>query len=383
MHIETLGNRTYRLYWELPATPDVRRKRETRTLHGTWQEAQAAWAKRQNEIEAGQAVDPSRMTVRELVGRWLSDVKTLTVEASTLKNYQDLLRAHILPDMGHLRIQKVTAADLQAYYREKLQHGRRDGTGGLSSRTVRYLHNLLLAVFAQAVRWDMLQRNPAEFVEPPKLQEKEKHVWTEEEAAQFVETVSGHRLAAFWALAIVTGLREGELLGLRWRDVDLAKGMLTVAQALKRGDGPKFGPPKSRRSRRVLTLDEQTVAVLRAHRVRQAEERLFVGERWQDSGLVFTTQAGRPLMDGNMRRLHYKLCAKAGVPRIRPHDMRHTNATILFDRDTDPKTVQERLGHHSVSFTIQTYVHAIKAREGRAAQSIGDAVLGKKKPSAK
>lgn len=384
MSVEAVGENKYRLFWELPRGIDGKRRRDSKVFRGNYEDALKEWRRRQVEIDAGRYQEPSQMTVRQLAERWLTDVKALRLEASTLQNYRDLIEGHIIPDLGDVRIQRLAATDLQTYYRQKLQSGRKDGRGGLSTRTVRYLHNLLLAMFSQAVRWGILQGNPIELAEPPKLHQSEKHVWTEEEAARFVENIQGHRLAAFWALALVTGLREGELLGLRWRDLDFKKGTLTVAQAMKRvkDKDKRFGPPKSRRSRRVISLDEQAVGVLRSHRVLQAQERLLAGAGWIDFGLVFTTREGRPLLPSNMLKLHNRLCHKAGVPRIRPHDMRHTNATILFDHDTDPKTVQERLGHHSVSFTIQTYVHAIRAREEEAARSIGGAVLGKK-PSAK
>ena len=376
MNISTLGNHTYRLFWELPPGPDGKRRRETRTVHGTWQEAQAAWAKRQGEIDAGQATEPSRITLAELAERWLQDVAAIRVQASTMASYEPLLRRHVIPDLGPMKIGKVRSQDLQRYYGRLLKEGRADGKpGGLSPRSVRAIHGLLREIFGQAVRWGMLPVNPADFADPPEDTAGEMRFWTAEEAGRFLAAIDGHRLWALWLLAIVTGLRQGELLGLRWTDVDLETGALAVRQAMKRGKGEKYGPPKSKQSRRVISLAQDAVGALRAHAILQKRERLMAGPKWRDAGLVFTTQRGTALSPRNVLRSHVALCKKADVPAIRFHDLRHTHATILFGEGADAKTVQTRLGHHTASFTLQKYVHALRPKEEEAARRVEQAVM--------
>ena len=384
MNIRTLGNHTYRLFWELPTGPDGKRRRETRTIHGTWQEAQAAWARRKREIDAGQATEPARMTLGELADRWLRDVVAIrTQEAATLDSYDQQVRVHIKPDIGHLRIGKIRPQHLQSYYARLLTEGRKDGKpGGLAPRTIRYIHSLLRDILGQAVRWGMIPVNPADLVDPPADRQKEARFWTPEQASRFLAALEGHRLAALWLLAILTGLREGELIGLRWSDVDLETGTLSVAQALKRV-AKKFGAPKSANSRRTMALAHDAIEALRAHRLQQAQARLKLGPEWEDHGLVFTTRQGRPLMESNLLKMQHRLCDQAGVPYIPIHGMRHTHGTALVAAGVDPKTVQARLGHQSASFTMQTYVHPLTAADKDAARRVEQTVLGRKKPSAK
>ena len=388
MNISTLGNHAYRLFWELPPGPDGKRRRETRTVHGTWQEAQAAWAKRQGEIDAGQATEPSRMTLAELADRWIDAAKAGDLDVSTLEWYQTLLRVHIKPDLGAMPLRKITPAQLQAYYKTKLSSGgRRDGKpGGLSRRTVHALHGLIHSLLKTAYRWEMVPRNVADLVTPPSERAHEARFWDSEQAARFLEAAEANRLWALWALAILTGLRQGELLALRWRDVELEGKALRVRHATKRtkDKARRVGLPKSEQSRRTISLDDMAVSVLRTHKARQNEERLALGSEYEQNGLVFCTHLGRPLMHRNVLRLHHQLCEKAGVPDIGFHEAtRHTHATLLYAAGADDKTVQNRLGHESASFTKQVYIHAIKARQIAAAEEVGRQVLGKKKPSAK
>ena len=384
MNIQALGNRTYRLCWELPIGQDGRRRRETRTYHGTWQEAQSEWARRKRDIDAGQATEPSRMTLAELARKWLSDVAGLKCEDTTLESYRFQIERHIIPDLGAMRISKVRPQDLQTYYAKLLREGRIDGKGGLGPRSVSYIHSLLREILGQAVRWGTIPTNPADFADPPEQRKKEPRFWTPEQAARFVDVLTGERLAALWVLAILTGLREGELIGLRWEDVDLETGTLSVRQSRKRLKGPPtFGPPKSERSRRTMSLAQEAVSSLRQHRAHQNTARLALGPEWEDHGLIFCTRHGKPLLASNLLKMQHRLCEKAGVPYIPIHGMRHTNGTALLASGVDLKTVQARLGHQSASFTMQEYVHALQATDEEAARRVEQAVLGKKKPSAK
>lgn len=388
MSVEAVGENKYRLFWELPRGIDGKRRRDSKVFRGNYEDALKEWRRRQVEIDAGRYQEPSQMTVRQLAERWLDSLASSELDVSTLEWYDRLLRVHIIPDMGDAKVQKVTAAALQIYYKAKLlPGGRRDKKpGGLSKRTVKALHAILHMMFQKALRWEIVARNVAELVDVPGERPKEARFWNDEEAARFLSAIEGHRLFALWALAILTGLRQGELLALRWAEVDLDGRALTVRRAMKRtkDKSKRVGLPKSENSRRVISLDETAAALLRAHKARQNEERLRYGADYEQNDLLFATRQGRPLSPRNVLRLHYQLCAKAGVPEIHFHEgTRHTHATLLYGAGADDKTVQSRLGHSSASFTKQVYIHALKPKEIAAAEEVGRLLLGKKKPSAK
>ena len=388
MSIEQVGEEKYRIFWELPRGIDGKRRRVTEVIHGDYEMAEQAWRKRQVEIDEGRHQEPSKMTVRELAEAWLDTRVAADLDVSTLEWYERLVKVHIIEDLGAARVQKLTAADLQAYYRQKLQPGaRRDGKkGALSRRTVKALHSILHGMLKVALRREIVTRNVAELVDVPGDRRTEAKFWDDEQATRFLTAIEGHRLAALWALAVLTGLRQGELLALRWREVDLDARTLRVSRAVKRTKekSRRVGPPKSEKSRRSISLDETAAAILRAHKARQNEDRLRAGAEYEAQDLVFCTRQGRPLSARNVLRLHYQLCAKVGVPSIHFHEAtRHTHATLLYGAGADDKTVQTRLGHSSASFTKQIYIHALKPKEIAAAEEVGRRLMGKKKPSAK
>jgi integrase len=227
------------------------------------------------------------------------------------------------------------------------------------------------------MREELLGRNVARLAQPPSPERQEIRPWTDVEARAFLAVCRSHRLHALFAVALGLGLRRGELLGLRWVDVDFATGQLRVWQTLQRvrGEGVVFGPPKSRRSRRVLTMPAVVSSALRQHRERQQAERAAAGERWTDSGLVFTTATGGHLEPRNLNTTFGRLLGRAGVRPIRLHDLRHTCATLLLSRGVSPRMVMDILGHSQIAVTMNTYGHAIPAMQHEAAGHM-DAALG-------
>jgi integrase len=259
-----------------------------------------------------------------------------------------VVREHLVPTLGHVKLNALTSERVQALYRSKQD-------SGLSARTVELMHTVLRIALNQAVRWEYLPKNVTDVVvapTPDKNAATRTSYLTAEQACALLEAARGDRLKALYRLAISTGLREGELLGLRWQDVHLQRVKLSVRQQLTRTkkDGLCFTTPKSAKSIRDVKLTPGTTEVLKAHRERLSEEKLMVGNRWQDSGLVFTTTLGTPL---NVRNTTYRsfrpLLERAGLPRIRFHDLRHTCASALLDRNVNSKKVQELLGHANIS----------------------------------
>jgi integrase len=246
----------------------------------------------------------------------------------------------------------------------------------VSARTVQQVHAVLRAMLSQAVREELLARNVARLVQAPAPDREEIHPWAEAEARAFLAAARTHRLHALFVVALALGLRRGELLGLRWSDVDLSAGQLRVWQTLQRvrGDGVVFGPPKSRRSRRVLTMPAVVVQALKRHRSVQEHERGLADGNWHETGLVFTTATGRHVEPRNLNTAFARLIVRAGVRPIRFHDLRHTCATLLLAAGVSPRVVMDILGHSQIAVTMNIYGHVMPAMQQEAAGHI-DAAL--------
>lgn len=327
-------------------------------------------------VRAGNYVSPSRQTFETFSGEWLES-RTPKLKPSTLSSYADLLRDHVNPRIGNVPLQKLTAAHLDALYAELLTKGRRDGSGGLSPRTVRYVHTVIRAALQTAFRWGRITHNPADRSEPPESVKTEARHWTTDELRRFLAHVEGDRLAPLYHLAAMTGLRRGEALGLRWQDLDLEAQTLKVNQSLVVVDGHSMiTTPKTDAGRRTVALDPRTVAVLRAHRKAQTAERLAAGPAWADTGLVFTRDDGRPLPPDWVYKRFVALVMAAGVPVISFHGLRHSHATALLGAGVDLKLASARLGHSSVRITADTYQHVEHSMDQDAAARTAALVLG-------
>ena len=299
----------------------------------------------------GSFVEPATTTVGEYLDAWCDGLAASGRRPSTVASHPDNLRLHVQPTIGAGRLQALSATDLDRVYAQLLTRGRRDGRGGLSARTVRYVHTILRRALADAARKGLVARNVADLATPPSAsagRAPEMATWTPAELRTFLDAVADHELGALVRLAAMAGLRRGELLGLRWGDVDLDAGRLSVRrQATSVGGVVALGEVKTDRGRRSVDLDAETVATLRAHRQRQREHRLVMGAGWRDHGLVFAAADGSLLHPDKVSKSFNRLVRSAGVPRIRFHDLRHSHATHLIAAGVHPKIVSERLGHAS------------------------------------
>ena len=275
---------------------------------------------------------------------------------------------HVIPALGRVKLKALSPAHLQGLYRDRLD-------AGLLSCTVQRLHAVIHRALKQALRWGLVSRNVSEAADPPRAQRKEIRPLTPEQVRTLLKTAREDRLEALYVLAITTGLRQGELFGLRWEDVDLAAGRHSVRQTLTTPKGGRrLGPPKRSKSCRSVKLTAGAVKALTAHRDRQLEEREKLAELWQDNDFVFTTQVGTPVNRHNFFRRCFKpLLEEAGLPRtVRFHDLRHTCATLLLSKNVNPKIVQELLGHANISRTMDTYSHMLPDMQERAASAMDD-----------
>jgi integrase len=348
-------------------TPDGPKRK---TIYGkAYKEVEAALAKARGDAARGLTFDAGNLTVGEWLDRWLEDAVADTVRPVTFAKYEQIVRNHAKPALGRLRLQTLTPAHVRGLYREKLD-------SGLSPRTVQYVHVTLNKALKQAVADGLIPRNVCEAVKPPRPQKREISPLTPEQARRFLEACQGERLEALFVLAVHTGMRQGELLGLHWEDVDLEAGTLRVRRALAQtNDGPVLTAPKSAKSRRRIKLTGASVEVLKRHRAAQNGESRKLGGLWENRGLVFPNRTGgflSPylLTDGPLKRP----LECAGLPSIRFHDLRHTCATILLSRGVHAKLVQELLGHATISITLDTYSHVLPGMDDGVADAMADAL---------
>lgn len=336
----------------------------------TRKEAEAARAKIVADFNGGSYVPPTGVTLSDWVRETWLPVTKARVKPSTWDSYRRNLEIHVLPTLGRRPLQQITPAMLNRLYADLMEHGNRRQAGGLSAKTIRYIHTTLHKTLADAVDAELLARNPAERAKPPRASSArlgELRCWEARELACFLEAVSGSRLGALWRLLAMTGMRRGEALGLRWSDIDFEHSRLSVRRALVSvGYSVVESTPKTHQAR-VIDLDVATVEVLSAHRLRQDAERDEWGPGYQRSELVFTREDGSTLHPDGVTQLFEREVARAGLPRIRLHDLRHTHASIALRAGVPVKVISERLGHESPAFTMKQYAHVMPGMQSEAA----------------
>jgi integrase len=331
-------------------------------------------------MDRGAYVSPTKLTVREyLEERWLPAI-TMTLRPSTHASYTRVIRLHVTPRIGAVPLQKLDAMMLNDVYLQLMTDGRVRGPGGLSVRTVRYVHFIVHRALRDAMRWQLLSRNVSDAADPPKESahlRPEITTWPAETVRLFLEGTRADRRHAAWLLLASTGMRRGEVLGLRWADIDFRAGQLAIRQTLVTADlATLFGEPKSRRSRRVVALDATTLDTLQRHRRVQLEEKLALGPAYCDQDLVFTRRDGRPYEPDEFSREFDRKQKRLGLPRIRLHDLRHTWATLALQSGIHPKVVSERLGHSTIAITLDTYSHVTPSMQRDAANQVAAVIFG-------
>ncbi len=353
-----------------------KKKRVYKTLQGSRRDAEKALRDLLHSLDDGTLVQPTKVSVAQYLEQWLANHKA-SVAFTTWEWYDMVCRKHIAPHLGHVPLQKLTPLAIQEFYTKKLQSGRLDGKGeALSSNSVRHIHRVFHKALDAAVKLQLIPRNPCDAVESPKVVRKEARYWTPDEAAQFLKAIQADRLYALFYVALGTGLRRGELLGLRWEDVDLTEGHLTVRQELvRRWKGTAIKEPKTQKSKATVTLSPGVVEVLKKHKGHQARERLQMGDQYCDTSFVFTTFDGEPLEPSYISGGYFhRLMRRAGVREVNFHALRHTHATILASQGVPLKVVSQRLRHSSVAITGDIYSHVFADMDRRAAESFDAAM---------
>jgi integrase len=310
-------------------------------------------------------VPDRRMTLADLLDRYERDVARVSLRPTTYRRYRFDLQRVRTHRIGRLPLSDVTPQVLQGFIGDLVSRG-------LSARSVEHCRAVVRVAFEWALQWGLVLRNPAKPVALPQVEKRVVEPMTEEMANDILDAVDGHSIEHLVTVALFTGLREGELIGLRWGHVNLDEGVIDVKSQLQRVDGAWHQQdPKSRTSRRRLRLPPDAWEALRRQRLRQAELRLATGPSWQDTGYVFTTRTGRPYHASNVYHQFQWLLVKAGLPRMRVHDLRHGTATMLLAKGVELAVIKEILGHASITITADLYAHVVDRLKDDAAAKLG------------
>ena len=375
--IENRGKNSYRLIVSCGMDNDGNQIKKTRTVKASSpKEAEKLLAIFIAEIEKGQFVAPSKLTLSDFVERWLRDYAETNLAPKTLFRYKQILDSRILPAMGHLKLEKIQPVHLLEFYNNLREEGiRTDGKpGSLSESTILYHHRLLSSILQDAMQWQIIASNPASRVKPPKAVKKQAACYDEIQTAALLEAANKEplRYTVLITLAVATGLRRGELMGLEWKDINFEKGTLEVRQASQYlpGKGLFTKDPKTETSKRIISVPTSVMAFLKQYKVTQSEERLKVGDLWQGSDRLFTTWDGKPMHVDTISKWFPEFLRRHSLPPLPFHGLRHTAATLLIGQGLHAKTISNRLGHSNISTTMDIYGHALKSADREAADKL-------------
>lgn len=343
----------------------------------TQHEARSWLEEMRSQIKNGLSYTAARITLAQFLQEWLEAYQN-SIRPKTFQQYKQIVDQYLAPELGRTKLKDLRPDHIQTFYGLLRERGK-------SERTLLLIHAILHRALNQAMRWGLISHNPAQVVIRPKLKRREMTVLTAAQARDLLIQAKGSRLDTLLWIALTTGLREGEILGLKWSDLNWSYRKLMVQRQLQRqkGRGLVFAEPKSATGRRAITLSSDIISKLRGHRVVQAYERLFAGSRWRENDLIFPSLIGTPLDPRNLFRQYKELLEQAGLPNIRFHDLRHTAATLMLQQHTHPKVVQERLGHSDISLTLNTYSHVLPDIQDEAAEKLSQVLLPGDQPESK
>ncbi|MGH7883445.1 MAG: tyrosine-type recombinase/integrase [Candidatus Dormibacteraceae bacterium] len=306
-------------------------------------------------------------TLANFMEGWLTSVKG-SLRPQTYAGYERYSRQHIIPSLGRIRLDRLTPEQVQEMLDDKLK-------AGLAPRSIVQIRAILRRALNRAIRSGRLFRNVASLTDPPRIEQHEAHVLTPEEMNRFLVVAAKEELGTLYILALFTGLRQGELLGLNWSDINLEEGQLRVARALQKVEGKlKLLPTKTAKSRRVVSLPKAAIVALRLLEDKREEVRALAGRRWHESELVFTTRWGTPLNARNVVRSFKRFLTRLNLPDMRFHDLRHSCATLLLVQGVAPRVVMEILGHSTINVTMNTYSHVLPSLQQAAAARLDELV---------
>lgn len=335
------------------------------SVKGNRKEAEKRLSELLHQLDTGGFIKPSKVNFGEFIQQWLKDYASANVKPKTFEGYKWVMERHIIPTLGNIPLINLQPQHLQEYYAKEL-------STGLSNRSVLSFHRLIFEALSHAVKWGLISRNVAQAVDPPRpknLEMQTLDAYGVQKLLETAKTALGGLYYPVLHLAVYTGMRRSELLGLRWKDVDLLASELSVVQVMHQLSGSRivFQDPKTAKSKRLIALPPSATLILRAHREKQEAERTLLGKPLTRDDLVFSHLDGSPLRPDTITHAFIKIAEKACL-NIRFHDLRHTHASLMLKQGIHPKIVQERLGHASIQITLDTYSHVTPGLQEAAAK---------------
>ncbi|MEQ6390384.1 site-specific integrase [Bacillaceae bacterium S4-13-58] len=326
------------------------------------------------QVKQGEFVGTENMRVKEFLEKWLEH-KRVNVSAGTYAHYKPFVMNHWIPNLGMAKLNDVKPSDIQEIYDESVENE------VVSVRSIGHMHRILNNAYNTAIKWELATRNPCTAIKPPKPEKYEMTTWDEFEVQHFLEFTKDDIYYIGYLLALSTGMRKGEILGVRWQDIDFNNQMLSVRQAVtrKKGGGFTIGELKNDNSDRTISLFDHVIEELKDHRKKQMEYKMKHRDKYKDNDLVLAASNGSFILPRNFDRQWKPLMKKSGLKQIRFHDFRHTHATLMLKQGVHPKIVQERLGHSSISVTMDLYSHVLPNIQKAAAEEFGSKIFGSKK----
>jgi integrase len=370
-HVHQRAKGSWTVVYDLPADPVTgKRRQRSEAIRGTKRGAEHRLREILLSIDQGAYVRRNKLTVGELLRQWMQNHASMNTTDRTQESYAAVVGRHLIPSLGRVPLSELEPQQLESYYARKLSEGRADGKGGLSARTVVYHHRILSNALDYAVRMGLAVRNVAKVVEPPRVARVAMQTLSVEEVNRFLDAARDTDHYVYFATLIYTGLRRGELLALRWRNLDVSSGKLSVvATAYKLGTGEyRIKEPKTLHSRRTVILPASLVELLKAYRFDQELLRIQLGIGLGADDFVFSRPNGSPINPNAMTLAFQRILKRAGLNGVRIHDLRHTHATLMLKAGVHPKVVSERLGHANIGITLDIYSHVLPGLQEAAAE---------------
>lgn len=370
--IKKRGKTSYLVRIFLGRDENGKQQFHTHTVRGKREDAESYLTEKLRELDLCIFVEPSKMLLKAYFDKWLSTVAKQRVREATFTSYEYHLEKYVEPTLGKRKLADIKPLDIQNLYANMQKQG-------IGARTVRYVHSIMSSAFKQAVKWNMLSRNPCDSVDLPRMVRREMLAFSKEEAAKFVKAAKDDLCGIVLIFGLITGMRPSEYLSVKWSDIDFETGNVSVQRTLvrRKGGGWYFGEPKTSRSRRSIPLPASLLQSLREHKRHQAERRLKLGAKWHNNDLVFCND-GKPLHHRNLAQRNFVSILKSAGLRedFRLYDLRHSCATLLLAAQENPKVVSERLGHADITLTLNVYSHVLPDMQQAATDKLEKMLYG-------
>ena len=380
-HIIKRGKNSYSIAISLGKDPTTGKyKQQWVSIRGNKKDAEKRLSELLYQVDNGTFIIPGKITLAEYLERWLRDYVKPNLAPRTTEGYESIVRCHLVPALGSIPLTQLKPEHLQRYYSEKLSGGRYDGRGDLSRTTVSHHHTCLHRALKMALQWGLISHNPADAITAPRPQRSEIHTLNEDDLSTFLEAAEKTPYHVLFYTALFTGMRRSELLALRWCDVDLLLCQVYVIRSLHylRTGEIVFRAPKTAKGRRMVSLSPSAAKLLQEHKDKQAAQHTMLGIPVKDDDLVFSDFAGKPLLPDTVSHAWVKLVKRTGLDGIRFHDARHSHASLMLKQGVHPKVVQERLGHATISTTLDLYSHVTPGLQEAAAAGFDKMVLSRR-----